>query len=110
MTLTEKAFSGLNPEALTNDQLRSRESMKALGDEYTASADKLRERIELLKSRLDTMPLKERKLAEKRIELLQQEIRETLRTGSEAGNYYLPGHRFLPRQSKNAVYPGAYIC
>ena len=105
MTITEKAFIGL-----TDEQVRSRENMKALSDEYTASADKLRQRIELLKSKLDTMPLKERKLAEKRIELLQQEIRETLRIGSEAGNYYLPGHRFLPRQSKSSVYPGAYIC
>ena len=110
MTLTERAFAGINTESLTDEQLRSRENMKALCEEYTASADKLRARIAELKGNLDTMPLRERKLAEKRIALLEQEIRECLKTGAEAGGFYLPGHRFLPRQSKNSVYPGAYIC
>ena len=106
MTVTEKAFVGLTVESksLSEEQLRSRENMKNLCREYNDSADRLKERVDELKARLDSMPLSERKKAEKRIEVLEQEIRESRRTGADAGGFYLPGHRFLPHQNKIAYH------
>lgn len=98
-----------NPR-LSEDKLRSQENMKNLCKEYNESADKLEKRVAELKTLLSVMPLAERKIAEQRIAVLEQEIRESRRTGADAGGFYLPGHRFLPHQNKSAIYPGAYIC
>lgn len=95
---------------MTAQELRSRENMEKLGREYLRSAELLKGRIEQLKKGLDGMPLRERKQAELRIATLEQEMRDARRTGDEVGAFYLPGHRFLPRQKKSAVWPGMYIC
>lgn len=95
---------------LPKDKLRSQEDMKNLCKEYNDSADKLEQRVKELKALLDVMPLAERKIAERRIAILEQEIRESRRTGADAGSFYLPGHRFLPHQNKSTIYPGVYIC
>lgn len=111
MTYNTNILRGIPGEdGLTSEEIRSRENMERLGREYSESADRLKERVDQLKSRLDVMPLEERKRAELRIALLEQEIRETRRTGAEAGGFYKPGHRFLPRQNRSAVWPGAYLC
>ena len=95
---------------LTEEEIKSRENMSNLGKEYLASAQMLKERAEQLKRQLDVMPLCDRKRAELRIALIEQEIRETKRIGAEASGFYESGHRFLPKQNKNSVYPGAYLC
>ncbi len=91
---------------------RSRENMEKLGQEYHESAEQLKERLLFLKQMRKAMAPADRRIVEARIALLEQEIRECNRTGDEAGTFYLPGHRFLPRSNKNkhGVWPGSYLC
>ena len=56
------------------------------------------------------MPLCERRRAELRIALLEQEVRESRRTGAEAGSFYTSGHRFLTKQNRKNPWKGAYLC
>ena len=90
--------------------MESKMAMERLGKEYLASADALRARIEQLRSTLDKLPASEKRGVERRIALLEQEIRDAKRIGADAAGFYLPGHRFLPKGSRQSMYPGAYIC
>lgn len=67
---------------LSPEQIRSRENMARLGREYHESADKLKERVIFLKEMMKIMPQADRKIVEARIALLEQEIRESKRTGN----------------------------
>lgn len=96
--------------SLSPEEVRSRENMKRLGREYHESAERLRERIAFLREMIKVMTPGERKVVEARIALLEQELRECHRTGNEAGSFYLPGHRFLPKPKKRGVWPGSYLC
>ncbi len=95
---------------LTEAEIRSRENMRRLAEEYIDSSDMLKERIKTLQSGLECMPLCERRRAELRIALLEQEVRESRRTGAEAGSFYTSGHRFLTKQNRKNPWKGAYLC
>ena len=83
--------------------------MQALGKEYSDSAQRLKARLSELKAIVHKLPTSERLKVERRIALLETEIRQTRLIGGEAAAFYLPGHRFLPRQS-SAPYYGSYLC
>ena len=103
-------YVNIDGEVDKTSAAQSRARMEKLGKEYTESVEQLRNRVQELRmlTGLLTLSAKERKLIERRIELLEKEIREARRTGSEAAGFYLPGHRFLPMESK--AQRSRYVC
>ena len=95
---------------LSPEQVKGREDMARLGQEYRRSADKLQSRLAELKSALLFAPPKERKMIKARIALLEREMYDARKIGADAETFYLPGHRFLPRGSKTAMQTGRYVC
>ena len=99
----------LNGDMIADGIVQSRERMEKLGREYADSAEALKNRIDELTRIAAKMPTGERRLIERRIDLLKTEMREARRTGLEAAAFYLPGHRFLPRQI-HSIRSGSAIC